>query len=179
MSKTYKTQKRVQLLEEILKLMEEHEMFDEILSRRHDTEPSIQKALFSKLNKKLPEVISEFYHIQPEKAKELIKEHFRFEKKTNTPVHNFSFFATNHRPDAVLLLNDISIAFEVKKGDSGDALRAGIGQSLVYATQFDFVLYFFVDHSNGRDLRNASESPKEKDLIQSLWDGYNIKFIVV
>ena len=41
----------------------------------------------------------------------------------------------------------IRIAVEVKRGQSGSAIREGIGQALVYAASqdFDFVNYLFID----------------------------------
>ncbi|MBA7662699.1 hypothetical protein ES703_70730 [subsurface metagenome] len=71
------------------------------------------------------------------------------------------------------------IAFEIKQGDDSRAFRAGIGQSIVYSTQYDFVLYFFVDTTAGGDIENAQSGEKEAQLTKSLWDVYNIKFVVV
>ena len=58
-------------------------------------------------------------------------------------------------------------------------IRAGIGQSLVYATQFNFVIYFFVDITPGLDIKNSMTGKREANLMQSLWDNYNIKFQAV
>jgi len=78
-----------------------------------------------------------------------------------------------------LSIYDLRIAFEIKKGNDSAAVRAGIGQSIVYSTQYDFVLYFFVDTTAGGDIYNAQSGEKEKQLIESLWNNYNIKFKVV
>lgn len=177
--KAHQTKKRIQFLNSILNVMEKHELFSEIVSRKNDTEAQIQKMLFLKLQIELPNLVSSIFGISPIKAKSLVDCNFVWEQKKKTTVHNFSFFATNHRPDAVMEIEKLRIALEIKKGDSGLAIRSGIGQSLVYSTQFDFVLYFFVDTSSGGDIRSSYTGEKELSLIDSLWKNYNIKFIIV
>ncbi|MBL7066977.1 MAG: hypothetical protein ISS29_03855 [Candidatus Marinimicrobia bacterium] len=180
MVKKSRTSKRINILEGILAIMEEHEMFCEIVSRKNDTENQIQKALFLRLQKELPQLLVERLGISIKKAQYQVDKQFKWEQNTKTTVSNFPFFSTNHRPDAVFIpYNNLRIAFEIKKGNNGNALRSGIGQSIVYSTQFDFVLYFFVDTSPGCDIKSNSSAKKEKELIYSLWNNYNIKFIIV
>ena len=93
----------------------------------------------------------------------------------------FPFFATNHRPDGLLTIYDLRIAFEIKKkGDNGNALRSGIGQSVVYSTQYDFVLYFFfVNITSGHDIKSSRKGEREQYMVDSLWKNYNVKFYIV
>lgn len=177
--KAQQTKKRIRFLDSIFDVMERHELFSEIVSRKRDTEAQIQKMLFLKLQNELPNLISSTFGISPKKSKLLVNHNFVWEQNKKTTVHNFSFFATNHRPDAVLEIEKLRIALEIKKGDGGLAIRSGIGQSIVYSTQFDFVLYFFVDTSSGGDIRSSYKGEKESSLIDSLWKDYNIKFIIV
>ena len=44
--KAHQTKKRIQFLNSILNVMEKHELFSEIVSRKNDTEAQIQKMLF-------------------------------------------------------------------------------------------------------------------------------------
>ena len=53
-----------------------------------------------------------------------------WEGDVNTTVNNFTFFGTQHRPDFVVKIDRLSVAVEVKKGETGSSLREGIGQSL-------------------------------------------------
>ncbi|MBN2017313.1 MAG: hypothetical protein JW794_04175 [Candidatus Cloacimonetes bacterium] len=179
MIKLKKTTKRLNLINEIIKKMKEHDIFSESVSRKTNTENMIQKSVFSMLDKRLPEIISKNYGITERNARKQIKYNFIFESKTIKPVPSFNFFATNHRPDAILELRDIRIAFEIKKGEKGNSIRSGIGQSIVYSTQYDFVLYFFVDTTPGCDINSSKHGDKEKELIKYLWDNYNIRFFVV
>jgi len=180
MSKTVQTKKRIKLVDSIVKLMKKHEIFSETVSRQRDTEKQIQKALFLRLQDEMPKKIREILKFSKDKANSVVKNGFFWEQNINTTVNNFSFFATNHRPDSVLTIKDeLRIAIEIKKGDSGSALRSGVGQALVYSTQFDFVIYLFVDTSAGKDIKSSFTGKKEKKLIDSLWGNYNIRFIVV
>lgn len=180
MVKKHRTSKRVNILKGILAIMEEHEIFYEIVSRKNDTEYQIQKALFLRLQRELPQLLVDQLKMSLKKAQNQVNTKFMWEQNTNTTVSNFPFFSTNHRPDAVFIpYKNLRIAFEIKKGNDGNALRSGIGQSIVYSTQFDFVLYFFVDTTPGHDIKSNSSARKEKELIDSLWNNYNIKFIIV
>jgi Neuraminidase (sialidase) len=78
----------------------------------------------------------------------------------------------------VLEINGLKIGIEFKRGQKGSELRSGIGQSMVYATHYDFVLYLFVDTSDDSRIKNAQTGVNETEFIDNLWNQYNIKFIV-
>ena len=61
----------------------------------------------------------------------------------------------------------------------GSSLREGIGQSLVYASAFDFVVYLYVDISKDKKIRDAKNGTHEQALIQELWEDHNALFEVV
>jgi len=175
-----KTSKRIALLDGIIKIMEEHELFSHIVSRKKDTERQIQKTLFLRLTKEFPSLFKDLLGVNEDRANEIANKYFKWEQNTETSMKNFQFFNTSHRPDAELTLPDgLRIAIEVKKGSDGSALRSGIGQSVVYSQKFDFVLYFFVDTSDSASIKSAYTGIDEEYLIKSLWDNYNIKFFVV
>ena len=180
MTRAIQTKKRVKFLETTIRKMAKHELFSKAVSRKRDTEPQIQKALFLRLEDELPKILQNIFSVTKEKAQKIVRNDFAWEQNVNTTVNNFSFFATSHRPDSVLSVkNELRIAIEIKKGDSGSELRVGIGQAIVYSTQFDFVIYFFVDVSPDNDIKSSVTGKKEKELINSLWNNYNIKFKVV
>jgi len=85
---------------------------------------------------------------------------------------------TQNRPDMVLEINGLKIGIEFKRGKKGAELRSGIGQSMVYATHYDFVLYLFIDTNNDSRIKNAQTGVNETEFIDHLWDQYNIKFII-
>ena len=180
MKTSVRSTKRINLINAIIETMLKHEIFSDIVSRKKDTESQIQKALFLRLQKKLPEILTNVYGLSLKRASQITQAGFMWEQKLSTVVSHFDFFATKHRPDSILeIANDMRIAIEIKKGSTGSSIRAGIGQSLVYATQFNFVIYFFVDITPGLDIKNSMTAKREANLMQSLWDNYNIKFQVV
>lgn len=180
MSKAKKTLARVKFLEEITQTMANHQSLSTIVSRANVTEYYIQRALFLELQSRLPKLLEQSFGYSPRYCEKIARERFKWEQNVTTTVHNFSFMATNHRPDAVLdIKNHYRIAIEIKRGKDGSELRSGIGQSLVYSTQFDFVIYIFVDITSGYDIRNSVGAEKEKGLIDGLWEEYNIAFKVV
>ena len=115
--------------------------------------------------------------------KDLVKQKAKncllWEGDVNTTVNNFTFFGTQHRPDFVVKIDKLSVAVEVKKGETGSSLREGIGQSLVYSSSFDFVVYLYVDISKDKKIRDSMNGAKEQELINDLWDSHNALFQVV
>lgn len=178
MKRARKTEKREGFLNDLIDIMRNHEVLGKDEKRTSSKERPIQKALFSRINLELPSLLEKHFYFKKDKANEMRK-NFVYESSTKRTVHGFSFFATNHRPDAVLSLKDMRVAFEIKKGDKGYDIRTGIGQSIVYSFQFDFCIYFFVDTTPGGDIKNACSDNKEGYLINSLWDLHNIKFLIV
>jgi len=76
-------------------------------------------------------------------------------------------------------IDAMKIAIEFKRGDSGGSLRSGIGQSLIYSTDYDFTVFLFIDTSDNSTIANCSRSEEEERFIENLWKNHNIKFIVV
>jgi len=180
MSNATKSARRVKFLEKVIDAMSDHQSLSPIVSRATVSEHQIQRTLFLELQKSLPFMLEETFGYSIKHCQKIVSERFKWEQNVTTTVNNFSFMATNHRPDALLdIEHHFRIAIEIKRGKDGSALRAGIGQSLVYATQFDFVVYIFVDTSAGFDIRNSVTAYKENELIQGLWEKHNILFKVV
>lgn len=180
MKKTVQTNKRSSFVEAIISSLEKADIFLDIVSRKNDTEAQIQKALFLRLENVLPYILSEHFKFSEKKSKKIVHDNFKWEQKITTPVPSFNFFATNHRPDAVLEVNEgLRIAIELKRGDVGQSVRSGIGQALLYSTQFNFTVYLFVDTTPGRDIKSSLTGEKEQALVNSLWKNYNVKFVVV
>ena len=134
--------------------MKSHNMFSKQVSRKRDAESVIQKNLFLSLEDQLGEYLVN-YGVGEVKSKKIVA-NFQWEQKLTTTVNNFTIFSTNHRPDAILDLDDFRIGIEIKKDDGGSSLRNGLGQCLLYSSEFDFLLYLFVDITpNCKDLKIA------------------------
>ena len=107
------------------------------------------------------------------------KECLLWEGDVTTTVNNFTVFGTQHRPDFVVKIDKLRVAVEVKKGESGHSLREGIGQSLVYSSEFDFVVYLYVDISKDKKIRDSMIVKQEQELVGDLWEDHNVLFKVV
>lgn len=177
---TVKSTKRTQLLNAIVDNLTSHEIFSDNVKRDKDTEKAIQKSLFLRLEKSaLRPILTESFGVNESKIDDILNKHFKYEQDTQTVVNHFSMFATQHRPDAILELDDLRIAIEIKKGDNGAAIRSAIGQSVLYSKEFDFVIVVMVDTTPGRDIKNSVSGKREHDIITELWDRNNTMFIVV
>lgn len=176
--KKVKSQKRLDFMELVSEAITQEDIFDTI-DYRNKSEDQIKQFIYPHLVQSLTEYLSENLGIEKEKAKDSVKKGLKWEGNVNTTVHHTLFMGTLNRPDMVLEMNGIKVAIEFKKGDSGGSLRSGIGQSLVYSTNYDFVIYMFIDTSKDQRIKNAQSSIKENELVVDLWERYNIKFIVV
>lgn len=119
--------------------------------------------------------------LKPQTIVRKAKDSLLWEGDKNTTINHIRFLGVQHRPDFKVLIDDLRIAVEVKRGENGSAVREGIGQSLVYACSkdFDFVVYVFVDTSKDKKIREATLEPREQAFIESLWAEYNVRFAVV
>ena len=86
---------------------------------------------------------------------------------------------TSNRPDMTVEANGVRVAIEFKKGYNGSSLRDGFGQSIIYSTAYDFVIYMFIDISDEKKIVNGATSVVEQAFLEKLWDNFNIKFLVV
>lgn len=174
----------VAFVESVTKVMSENSRFDRSIYKRSSSdfkESVIQRNIFDDLRKKLPQLINTAFGTSEAKCKKEIDEILKFEGNIKTKVTNLVTFGVGNRPDAKIILKDSDNTFclEIKKGKNSQALRSGLGQSLLYSTRFDFVIYFFVDTSDTGDIKNGQSADEERLLIKSLWDNYNIKFQII
>jgi hypothetical protein len=105
-----------------------------------------------------------------------------WEGDLTTTVNNVRFLGVQHRPDFVVRVGGIRTAVEVKRGETGSAVREGIGQALAYAGcgDYEFVVYLFIDTSRDKKVRESVvREPAARAFIESLWRNYNIRFSVV
>lgn len=176
-----KTKGREKIVSDIINIMKGHEFFSSNVKRKDD-ESTIQKALFLRLEKgkELQKILLENKVVNTtEKAEKIALKNFSYEQDSNTSVKQFITFGTQHRPDAVIDLGSFRIAIEIKKGTNGSSVRSGLGQSLLYSSEYDFVIFFLVDTTDGLNIKNSVTGEKEQNIISDLWNRYNVKFVVV
>ena len=176
-----KSKKRVKIVESIASAISSKKIFD-VIDYRNRNEDYIKQYMHQPLINELQELY-ESLELSKSADKELVKEKAKncllWEGDVNTTVNNFTFFGTQHRPDFVVKIDKLKVAVEVKKGETGSSLREGIGQSLVYASAFDFVVYLYVDISKDKKIRDAKNGTQEQALVEELWEDHNVLFEVV
>ena len=173
-----KGKRRAQLIRLVSEAITHDDIFGTI-NYRNKSEDEIKQFIYPHLDDRLVERELELRpHLTKAKAKGEIKKRLKWEGNVNTTVHHMLFMGTQNRPDMVLETDGIRVAIEFKRGDKGSDLRSGIGQSMIYATGYDFVIYMFVDTSQDKRIKNAQGGEKEAAFINMLWDRYNIKFTV-
>ena len=176
-----KSKRRIKIVESIASAISSKKIFDTI-DYRNRNEDYIKQYMHQPLISELEEL---YEQLQTSKTvdKELIKQKAKncllWEGDVNTRVNNFTFFGTQQNPDFIVKIESLAVAVEVKKGETGSSLREGIGQSLVYASTFDFVVYLYVDISKDKKICSSTYGKKEKNLITNLWENHNILFQVV
>ena len=178
---TSKSKRRVKIVESIASAISSKKIFDTI-DYRNRNEDYIKQYMHQPLINELEELY-ENLELSKSVDKDLVKQKAKdcllWEGDVNTTVNNFTFFGTQHRPDFVVKIDKLSVAVEVKKGETGSSLREGIGQSLVYSSAFDFVVYLYVDISKDKKIRDSMNGKKEQELINDLWESHNALFQVV
>lgn len=155
MKRAVKTAKRIKLLKSIAEDITSHERFEENVKRK-SLETETQLAVFQRLEKVLlKDHIIEYLNCSDKHAQSIVTDNFKWEGDTNTTVHHFIRFGKQHRPDAILEIDNLKIAIEIKQGDNGSSLRSGLGQCILYSSVYDFTIYVFVDKTKSLDIKNT------------------------
>jgi hypothetical protein len=117
--------------------------------------------------------------LSPEAVRRKASKSLLWEGDKSTTVNNLLVFGVQHRPDFMVVIDDTRVAIEIKRGDSGQHVREGIGQAIVYAVHFDFTCCVIVDSSKDKKIRNSLRDTAEGLVLERLWDSFNIKIAAV
>jgi hypothetical protein len=178
MPTTNKSQRRTEIVKTIMEVMKSPKIFDTI-KYQQKSEEYIKQYMHQPMMNEIVELFKRDKGLIHETAVERARTALKWEGDKQTVVNNFMFLGVQHRPDFVLDYDDISIAIEVKRGDNGTSVREGLGQSVVYNTNFDFSVYLFIDTSKDGRIKNSFTGEKEQEVVKSLWDNHNTLFEVV
>lgn len=173
-----KSKKRIDLLEAIQEGITTRDIF-ETIDYKSQSEDKIKQFIYPHLLEQLTEYVIEKKGFSRGLAKEKARTMIKWEGNVNTTVKNIQFMGTANRPDMTVESEGVIIAIEFKKGDRGSALREGFGQSIIYSTAYDFVMYMFIDTSLDRKIINGSTAVNEQKFLENLWDNFNVKFAIV
>lgn len=174
-----KSKRRTMIVDSIMELLKSDIIYG-VINYRHQKEASIKQYMHRPFVAKLAEVHRK---LSPNLAAKTIEKKAResllWEGDVNTTINHFVFLGVQHRPDFIVQIDGLRIAVEVKRGESGAAVREGLGQSLVYASEFDFVCYIFVDVSKDKKVVRGFAGEAEQFFVRRLWNDFNVKFGVV
>lgn len=173
-----KSTKRQNVIETICEGITHREIF-ETIDYKNQSEDKIKQFTYPILVNSLTNFLVKVRGKDRDRARNFVKERLLWEGNIKTTVHHTRFMGTMNRPDMIFEIDATKIAIEFKRGDSGGALRSGIGQSLIYSTDYDFTIFLFIDTSKDGKIKNCKKSEEEQWLIDDLWKRYNIKFLVV
>lgn len=173
-----KSERRTEITHRIMKSLKHNEVFSR-MKYKQKTESEIQNRMAVPLHREVVSLYEDYKGYDTKTAIKRANVDFASEEDPNTTVNNFMFMGVQHRPDFTIDLDGLNIAVEIKKGDSGQSIREGIGQSIVYNTNFDFTIYLFVDTSKDDRLKNAMGGLKETELRENLWEMHNVLFDII
>ena len=174
-----KSSKRVALIDGIMKSITSKHIFGVIGKQK--SEQIIATYMHQELRKDIKKLFADLHPYWSEKTALTHADNaLLWECDKNTTVNHIQFMGTQHRPDFITKFDDIRIGIEVKRGESGSMIREAIGQCLVYSSEYDFVCCVVVDTSKGEKILHSFEHGiQEKELLERLWNDYNIKMAVV
>lgn len=173
-----KSKKRLLILDALCEGITHDAIFSTI-DYKKQSEDKIKQFMYPHIVDTMTDFLVEQEGAIRSEAKAKVKTMLRWEGNVNTTVHNIVFMGVQNRPDMVFEMGDLRIAIEVKRGATGSDLRAGLGQSLIYATHYDFVITLFIDTSEDKRVHNAQAGSNELHFTDALWRNYNVKFITV
>jgi len=173
-----KSKNRIAILDMIQDGISTEEIF-ETIDYKNQSEDKIKQFIYPNLLNKVTEYVMEKKGFSRSLAREKAKTMIKWEGNVNTTVRNIQFMGTANRPDMSVEIGGVKIAIEYKKGSRGSALREGFGQSLIYSTVYDFVIYMFIDTSEEGKIINGSTAVTEQNFLDNIWENFNVKFVVV
>jgi hypothetical protein len=171
--------RREKIVNRILEAMSKDEIYETLYLQRK-SESEVKDRHFRALVDCLESLHEELGRVtKQESIEKRARESVLWEGNPQTTINNIQFMGVQHRPDFEVQFDGLKIAVEVKLGDKGADIREGLGQSIVYAGEFDFVAYLFVDTSQDKKIKEGYQGKEEQLVIESLWSNYNIKFGIV
>ena len=172
-----KTKGRTNLLKGILDVISSESIF-ETIDYRKKSEDTIKQFMYQPLVESFTKKFINDGMIE-DKARDKAKDSIVWESHMQNTLHNMKLFGTYHRPDFEVKIDGLNVAIEIKKGSTGFDLRCGFGQGLMYQAKYDFTIYLFIDTSDDKSILKSLTNISEDELIDSIWNNYNILFSVV
>jgi len=177
--KKKKTRKAVAIIEGIVTALKSDRIYC-TLDYKHKNEAEIKIFMHNVLLDGLKKIYKQMQpNLRESTMQKKAKRSLVWESDVKATINNIIFLGTQHRPDFLVDIYGLRIGVEIKRGDDGSSIREGIGQSMVYSTEYDFVIYLFIDITSDKKIVRGYNGQTEKYLVDSMWENYNIRFDVV
>lgn len=164
----------------ILEMIQDGILTDEVSSLiESQSEEKVNELIYPNLLEKITDYVMDKKGFSRSLAREKAKTMIKSDESTTSPVKNIQFMGTDNRPFMVIDVGGITVAVEIRKGNRGNSLREGFGQSMIHSTIYDFVLCVFIDTSESQKIKHGSTSITEQYFLDNIWENFNIKFVVV
>lgn len=179
MARAKKTKRRLTIIEKVVGALKEPEIY-QIIKARDKPEHQLRQMIYVYLRQALEKIIAaERPSLAIDTLKSKADDALLWDGDARTVINSLQFLGVQHRPDFEIRIENCRIGIEVKRGESGSDIRAGLGQAIVYCQHYDFVIYLFADTSKDSKILKSLPGAQEAELLISLWDNYNIRFEVV
>lgn len=179
MGRSRKTQRRLKIIDHVTEALVHPGTFS-VIDYRSRSEGGIKTFMYKTILRALEDLHRELSPSTPEDRISRKAQHsLVWEGDVRRTIHHLTFMGVQHRPDFEVSLRGTEIAIEVKRIDSGGAVREGIGQAIVYAQKYDFVIFLAIDITPDQAVRTAVEDMREQAFLQRIWELHNVRFAIV
>lgn len=172
-----KSEKRLDTMKKIMDALKSPDIYG-VINYRKQSEDKIK----TYMHQPLLDTVRKLYEdrgLTNGTAVQRAKDSLVWESNVAQTLHQTKMFGVWHRPDFTIDIDGIRIALEIKKGNNGSSIREGIGQSVVYSHDYDFVVYLFVDISPDKRMVKSLGEELESKIIADLWNNHNVMFDIV
>lgn len=176
-----KSMKRIEIVQKLMEQLKTPEVF-KVANYKSQSEDKIKTQQYPHILNEVSKLYQDYHGMKPDNAKKKAKLTLLWEGNKNTTVNNTLFLGTFHRPDLVLEFEEgLRIAIEIKRGETGAAIREGVGQAVIYTSSgaYDFTVLLFIDTSKEGKIVHSINGEHEKKFIEKIWLDNNVLFGVI
>lgn len=178
MKKAKKTARRIELIDKIAETLKSDDIYSAI-SAGNRTEAQLREFTYPFLLHTLEGIFRGWkIGVSDNTIKKNAKDALVWGGARGRSIPSIVLLGVKHIPDFEINFPNTSVGIEFKRGKSGQSLRNGFGQALVYSQKYGFVIYLYVDVSEDKKTLAAMQSKSAQEFLGSLWDHYNIRFVV-
>lgn len=176
---TSKSIRRTEIINSISELLVDQSIYS-VIDYHNKNEDYVKQFVYQPLRDRVSQILSDHYRFgESVDLKDMADKILITEMDKRVTLSNMNFLGCQHRPDMAIEFDDIKIAIEFKIGNRGASIREMISQAIIYPTSYDFSISLFLDTSKDKKIAKSIEMGNEREFINSLWDNYNAKVLVI